>query len=69
LRENEMPLLPGKANIGHNISEMENSGHPHNQAVAAALNEARKSGANIPRKGYHDVHKIHHKPRGHVNER
>lgn len=35
-----MPLLPGKKNIGNNIKEMEKSGHPHNQSVAAALNKA-----------------------------
>jgi hypothetical protein len=37
-----MPLLHGKKNIGHNISEMEDSGHPRDQAIAAALNVARK---------------------------
>jgi hypothetical protein len=37
-----MPLLPGKKNIGHNISEMESSGHPADQAIAAALHVARK---------------------------
>lgn len=35
-----MPLLPGKKNIGHNVEEMEKSGHPHKQAVAAALHTA-----------------------------
>ena len=34
--------------IGHNISEMEASGHPHAQAVAAALDTARRAGASIP---------------------
>lgn len=34
------PLLPGKAEIGHNIEEMEKAGHPHSQAVAAALHKA-----------------------------
>ena len=45
-----MPLKKGKSRktIGKNISEMESSGHPHKQAVAAALNTARQSGANIP---------------------
>jgi hypothetical protein len=38
-----MPLLSGKKNIGHNIKEMEKSGHPHDQSVAAALNKAGKS--------------------------
>ncbi len=54
-----MPLLPGKKNIGHNIEEMQQAGHPHDQAVAASLNEARKSGADIPRKthAHHDSHR------------
>jgi hypothetical protein len=37
-----MPLLKGKKEIGHNISEMEEHGHPRDQAIAAALNVARK---------------------------
>ena len=37
-----MPLNP-KASISHNISEMVHAGHPHNQAVAAALNVARNA--------------------------
>lgn len=45
-----MPLKPGKKNIGNNIKEMEAAGHPRNQAIAAALNVARKSGAKIPKK-------------------
>jgi hypothetical protein len=36
--------------IGKNIKEMEASGHPKRQAVAAALNTARKAGASIPKK-------------------
>jgi hypothetical protein len=35
-----MPLLPGKSNIGHNVKEMEQHGHPKAQAVAAALHTA-----------------------------
>lgn len=37
-----MPLEAGKSRevIGHNISEMEKAGHPHKQAVAAALRKA-----------------------------
>lgn len=44
-----MPLEKGKSKkvIGHNIKEMEMSGHPKKQAIAASLNEARKSGAKI----------------------
>lgn len=45
-----MPLLPGKKNIGHNISEMESAGHSKAQSIAAALNTARKSGVKIPKK-------------------
>lgn len=52
-----MPLLRGKSRkvIGRNIKEMEASGRPHDQAVAAALDTARRSGARIPkrRKGRH----------------
>ena len=40
-----MPLKKGKANIGHNISEMMATGHPRDQAIAAALNVARKGRA------------------------
>ena len=48
-----MPLKPGKSKaiIGHNIAEMEASGHPKKQAIAASLNTARKSGAKIPKHG------------------
>lgn len=39
-----MPLQPGssRAVIGNNIREMQDSGHPHDQAVAAALSNARR---------------------------
>ena len=42
-----MPLLPGKSNIGHNIEVEQAAGKKHDQAVAIALNTARKSGAKI----------------------
>lgn len=47
-----MPLKKGtsRKTIGSNISEMEKSGHSKAQSIAAALNEARKSGAKIPKK-------------------
>jgi hypothetical protein len=47
-----MPLSKGKSKkiIGKNISEMEKSGHPKKQSIAAALNEARRSGAHIKKK-------------------
>lgn len=46
-----MPLKHGKSKkiIGENIKEMERSGHKPSQAIAASLNEARKSGAKIPK--------------------
>lgn len=47
-----MPLKKGssKATISNNIREMVESGHQQKEAVAASLNEARKSGAKIPKK-------------------
>lgn len=47
-----MPLKKGTSRkvIGSNIKEMEASGHPRRQAIAASLNEARESGAKIPKK-------------------
>jgi hypothetical protein len=44
-----VPLLKGKSNVGHNIKEMEESGHPRDQAIAAALNVARshKAGGGL----------------------
>jgi len=46
-----MPLAKGKSRktIGKNIKEMEASGYPPKQAIAASLETARKSGAKIPK--------------------
>jgi len=40
-----MPLQSGKSQevISHNISEMIKSGHPREQAIAAALHKSRES--------------------------
>ena len=51
-KENNMPLKSGtsRKTISKNISEMRKSGHPKDQSIAAALEQARKSGAKIPKK-------------------
>lgn len=46
-----MPLFGGKENIGRNIATEEAAGKPKRQALAIALNVARKSGAKIRRPG------------------
>lgn len=47
-----MPLKKGtsKATVSHNVKTEAKHGKPHKQAVAIALNQARKSGAKIPKK-------------------
>lgn len=47
-----MPLKKGKSKkvIGENIKIEEEHGKPKKQAIAIALNSARKSGAKIPKK-------------------
>ncbi len=47
-----MPLKKGKSRdtIGSNVKKMEREGYPEKQAVAASLNEARKSGSKIKKK-------------------
>lgn len=48
-----MPLIKSgsKRAIGENIKAEESAGKSKKQAVAIALNVARKAGAKIPRKG------------------
>lgn len=48
-----MPLKKGKsrATVSSNIRREIKAGRPRKQAVAIALNTARRSGARIPRKG------------------
>lgn len=38
-----MPLAPGKRNIGRNIEELQAHSHPHDQAVAIAMDVARRT--------------------------
>lgn len=47
-----MPLKHGKnkKTISSNVKKEMESGKPKKQAVAIALSEARRSGANIPKK-------------------
>ncbi|NGX26560.1 MAG: hypothetical protein K940chlam6_00485 [Chlamydiae bacterium] len=47
-----MPLKKGKSRevISENIRELVQSGRPQKQAIAIALDEARRSGAKIPQK-------------------
>ena len=47
-----MPLEKGKSRetISHNIKKEMEAGRPQKQAVAIALNTARKSGARIPKR-------------------
>ena len=42
-----MPLQKGKENIGANIRELTKSGRPQKQAVAIALDVARRGGADV----------------------
>ena len=48
-----MPLKKGKskATISSNIAEMIRSGHPRDQAIAAAYSQARRSGGKQQKKG------------------
>lgn len=47
-----MPLEKSKSKkaIGRNIEKEQEAGKPHKQAVAIALDVARKAGAKIPKK-------------------
>lgn len=66
-KERKMPLHKGKSQevIGENIAEMEDAGHPKKQSVATALNEARHSGAKVPRKNIAKHHAGNHRHKDH----
>ena len=57
-----MPLQPGKSDavISQNIREMRHAGHPQKQAVAAALDMARKYRASGGKAGKDRI--VHHGP-------
>jgi hypothetical protein len=59
-----MPLKTGRsrAAISRNIREMEKAGHPHDQAVAAAMRTARESPGPQP-KPRKTVRKVLMKPK------
>jgi hypothetical protein len=59
-KEKRMPLHKGKSEdvIGENIEEMQDSGHPHDQAVAASLHEADDYGKKS-NKSHSTRHKEH----------
>jgi hypothetical protein len=65
-----MPLSKGKSKktIGRNISEMESSGYSRAQSIAASLNEARKSGARIPKPKHHGEIKVKESKKEHKKE-
>ena len=65
-----MPLARGKSQkiISSNISEMISSGHPRKQAIAASLNEARQSGADVPKKPKESKMATEHKKEHHKKE-
>lgn len=48
-----MPLMKGKSReaVKHNIKKEIKAGKPQKQAVAIALNTARKAGAKFPKRG------------------
>ena len=37
-----MPLAKGKKNVGHNVAKLEKEGYPSKQAIAIALDVARR---------------------------
>ena len=57
-----MPLLPGKKNVGHNIEVEQAAGKPHEQAIAIALNVARKKRADGGYIQHPRVRKFHSGP-------
>jgi hypothetical protein len=59
-----MPLKKGasKKTVTENIKEMMDSGRPQKQAVAAALDTARKSGSTLPKPSRPQMPKVNTGP-------
>ncbi len=64
-----MPLEKGKSKavVSKNISEMVHAGHSQKQAVAAALNTARKSGGSAKKKARRAIPR-HMRGRGMISD-
>lgn len=53
-----MPLLPGKKNIGRNIQIEKAHGKPKKQAIAIALDVARRGGFDLEKKTKKRLRKV-----------
>lgn len=64
-----MPLVKSasKKAVGENIKREEEAGKPRKQAIAIALDVARRAGAKIPKK--HKESKMAHKEKPHMKEK
>jgi hypothetical protein len=68
-KEETVPLYKGKSkqDVGKNIITLEHEGYKPKQAIAIALNTARKSGDHTPKREHHS--KEHHQYKRHKENR